>query len=228
MVILRMDYLRITDEDHCAAVLLNYFAFRTKGLLDSLARSQSVKQPWHVATYADIAEGLCNHYNYKAIKEALDFVIRLGYVTATLPTRAEPGRFLFNVPAVKAAISRYAPPEVDDSIGSSFSPNEPSRSAKRTNESENRSAFSPNGIAEKDEPFAQKDEPLKEEILESSERVTTEREHTPLPLIEESENEQAPEKIGDEYFEETSPLRRTTGRTRGATSSCGRCGESVG
>ena len=159
MVILRMDYLRITDEDHCAAVLLNYFAFRTKGLLDSLARSQSVKQPWHVATYADIAEGLCNHYNYKAIKEVLDFVIRLGYVTATLPTRAEPGRFLFNVPAVKAAMSRYAPPEVDDSIGSSFSPNEPSRSAKRTNESENRSAFSPNGIAEKDEPSPKRTNP---------------------------------------------------------------------
>ena len=177
MVIIRMDYMRMTDEDHCASALMNYFAFKAECLLQTHPKLA----PWHVATYLEIEQGLCNHYSYRTIKEALDKISKWGYVKMVLPTRTEPGRFLFDVPLVKQAIANRAPMEVVDNTGSVILQDGsrrfdilPPDEAKRFDET------TPTNCN-----FAG---PYKEE---TSERCTSEDVQPPIPPAEDEEQEMA-------------------------------------
>ena len=109
LLIIRNDYVRITQQDHCAAALLAWLEYRTNGELPRLKNSKVHREPWITSTFALIEADLCKHYTFKTIRAALDKLVRLGFVQTSSTTkedREKGTRFLFKIETIQTAIGR--------------------------------------------------------------------------------------------------------------------------
>jgi len=109
LLIIRNDYIRITQQDHCAAALLAWLEYRTNGELPRLKNSKVHREPWITSTFALIESDLCKHYTFKTIRAALDKLVRLGFVQTSFTTkedREKGTRFLLKIETIQTAIGR--------------------------------------------------------------------------------------------------------------------------
>ena len=109
-LMIRQDFLDITDGDHCESVLLALFEYWTNGAMAKPSYAASEAEPWITLTVKEMQPWLFGLYGTKKIRESLQSLCARGYLIAAKGDQYEATSYQIQSPLINSALMSALPP----------------------------------------------------------------------------------------------------------------------